>query len=486
MNPSELSWETACNVFGQWLEYYGPMSTDDIHEKLFIERSIIDHLLDDLLEAERVISGNLVADLDVLICERENYEILLRMNRKENIPEIEPLPITWLQYFLADIQGLAKKRNDIYACLDQLFGFPLDVQLLESDFLPSRLKSYTISMLDRIMQEGVLCWIGRDKKIVLAHQAEMDLVGEFREKGNREGVLPSSEGKYDFNTLVRTSGLRVTELTDALWEGVWAGHITNDTFEVVRKGAAGGYKSPKIDRPLRSRRRSFRSWEAVTPFAGNWFVVNKPVPPQDLLVMDGLLKERVRILFARYGILFRELLRNELPAFKWAEIFKTLRLLELAGEIYTGYFFEGISGPQFISSAALRKLQQGFESDSDHIFWVNAQDPASLCGITVEGLSLPPRVRSTHIIYSGADIILISKRLAKLLEFRVLPGSPEVHASMEFFQHFLLRETNPLIKIIIETVNGIDAIKSEYIEAFDSFFEIRKNDKQVHLFKKRY
>ena len=78
-----------------------------------------------------------------------------------------------------------------------------------------------------------------------------------------------------------------------------------------------------------------------------------------------LVKDRVRQLFRRYGILFRELLANELPLLQWAKIFKALRLMELSGEILSGYFFEGIPGVQFISHEAFRFLNEPLPEESD-------------------------------------------------------------------------------------------------------------------------
>jgi ATP-dependent Lhr-like helicase len=67
-------------------------------------------------------------------------------------------------------------------------------------------------------------------------------------------------------------------------------------------------------------------------------------------------------LLARYGVLFRELATLESPALRWSEVFRALRIMELSGEIVAGHFFEGLSGPQFLTPAALRLLRQSAES----------------------------------------------------------------------------------------------------------------------------
>jgi len=62
----------------------------------------------------------------------------------------------------------------------------------------------------------------------------------------------------------------------------------------------------------------------------------------------------------------------------------------------SGYFFKGIPGAQFISFEAFRLLREGL--DEERIYWMNAKDPASLCGIGLDSLKgkLPRRVSSNQ------------------------------------------------------------------------------------------
>ncbi|MCW0295056.1 hypothetical protein NIL11_26940, partial [Klebsiella pneumoniae] len=96
-------------------------------------------------------------------------------------------------------------------------------------------------------------------------------------------------------------------------------------------------------------------------------------------------------LLDRYGILFREMLSREAAPFGWPSLFRSLRLMELSGEVLAGYFFHGIPGPQFISHQAFRSLQRQLPEDT--IFWFNATDPVSLCGRGLDGMRgiLPKR-----------------------------------------------------------------------------------------------
>ncbi|SFG93597.1 ATP-dependent helicase Lhr and Lhr-like helicase [Desulfotomaculum arcticum] len=76
---------------------------------------------------------------------------------------------------------------------------------------------------------------------------------------------------------------------------------------------------------------------------------------------------------------------------QWRRIFRTLRLMEFSGEIYAGHFFEQITGLQFISREANRFLHQ--ELNEESLYWLNAADPASPCGLKLPGMDedLPAR-----------------------------------------------------------------------------------------------
>ena len=180
-------------------------------------------------------------------------------------------------------------------------------------------------------------------------------------------------------------------------------------------------------------------------------------------------KERARILFDRYGILFRELLDNELEPLRWSRLFPVLRLMELSGEIMSGYFFEGIPGVQFISFEAFRLLSNGL--DEEAIYWMNAKDPASLCGIGLEGLKgkLPRRIPSNHLVFQGRNVVLESMKNGRELRIHIPPDHPRFHESLGLFKILLSRGFNPMKGIVIETINGVAAELSEYRAALREF-----------------
>ena len=76
--------------------------------------------------------------------------------------------------------------------------------------------------------------------------------------------------------------------------------------------------------------------------------------------------------------------------------------------------------------------------------------------------------------------------MGKVLDFSISPEDSLMHHINQFLLHFLTRETNPLQKIVVELINEEPASMSEYAEAFEEQFEVRRNGKGILLFRKRW
>ena len=219
----------------------------------------------------------------------------------------------------------------------------------------------------------------------------------------------------------------------------------------------------------RPSRSAYNRWAASRPLAGSWYAIDTEGIERDPIDEAELVKDRVRQLLRRYGILFREILAGELPPLQWAKVFRALRLMELSGEILSGYFFEGIPGAQFISHEAFRFLQEPLPEES--VFWLNAADPASLCGIRLEALKggLPSRVPSTHLVYRGKQPVVVSRRSGSVLDIPDASDDPRIPDYLAFCKVLLTRQFNPGKAILVETINGKPALESEYAKPMTAF-----------------
>ncbi len=481
----------------QWLRFYGPLSVDFIRGRLDVEESRLVHALEDLAESGVIITGQLISDgAKDDLCDAENFEVLLRIARAAAVPEFDPLPIERLPLFLAAYQGLTDPGegiDDLYRSIEQLLCYRASAGMWEAEYLPARMVAYSPSWLDAILQEGELRWAGSGEGAVLfSFPSDADLLEESSDTlESIKDLFPDEGAKYDFSALLKSSNLSVQELSETLWGAVWHGQVGNDTFQSLRKGIQTQFKIPEVPRGQPSRRsrissRSrFATWKSSLPYAGNWYLRSPSFMPEDLLDTEERKKERVRILLDRYGVLFRELLLRELPAFRWSGLFRTLRIMELSGEILAGYFFRDVPGPQFISHRALRRLKRKLPEET--VFWLNATDPASPCGLQLEALRgmLPKRLEGTHIVYRGGEIVLISEKKGEKLTIRVAPDDPEIQQLYAPLHHLLFREFAPQRRLTVATINEKPAVSSPYLESLKTGFDVVVDPHSVTLYRAR-
>jgi len=513
--PDSAISESASLLLGEWLQFYGPRPLSFAASTLGIRNA--DLLQEELIDIQKLITGKLIThDEQVMICDSENFETLLRMSRTAAIPSFEALEIERLPLFLAHYHGLTNPKNDIdgvYQALSQLSCYPAPAEMWESEILPARVPLYSPSWLDSLMLEEDLLWIGDEqRRIVFCLKSDMDLIEAGKrslhdtsmpgkEKLTADSFFPYDRGRYHFQALLRFSGLDPVTLNAMLWEGVWSGKLSNDTFMVLRRGILNNFQSQGFpDRPYDSssvsRRRGGREQSRAgrmraerrkvsAPQIGSWYRLERDAVTDDLLLQEEQKKERVRLLLDRYGILFRELLQREYPEFRWPGIFRTLRLMELSGEVLAGSFFNGIPGPQFISPRAFRIIQRSLPDNA--IYTVNAMDPISLCGIQLPFMkgAMPRRLPGTHCVYRGAQMVMISERNGSSVNFNVEPDDPDIHQIMSPLRQMLNRHFQPLHRITLETVNGADAAASSYMECFQSSFEVERDFRRIVLYRRR-
>jgi len=159
--------------------------------------------------------------------------------------------------------------------------------------------------------------------------------------------------------------------------------------------------------------------------------------------------------------------------------------MELSGEVFAGSFFNGIPGPQFISHPAFHMLQQRLPEDVT--YWINATDPASLCGVSLDVFKgyLPKRLAGTHLVYCGSHLMLISQRNGKNVTINTTLDDPRLSEYLVVFRHLQTRNFQPARRITIETINGEPAAQSPFVEAFKAAFDVLVEYKSVTLYRKR-
>ena len=79
------------DLFSEWISYFGPVSVDLIRSRFSKAAKSLDALLDVLADDRKLVIGKLVEGSDeVHVCDYDNFESLLRMQRARNRPTFDP------------------------------------------------------------------------------------------------------------------------------------------------------------------------------------------------------------------------------------------------------------------------------------------------------------------------------------------------------------------------------------------------------------
>lgn len=472
-------------MISQWLEYYGPVNPIFINQVFGLSSFICDSIISQLV-AQGILTENVMIkdEPGLHICDSQNMERLFRMMRNEAKSTFKPLPLRYLQLFLAEIQHLLKKEtgdDGLKKILELFFGYPASAIAWEQEIFTTRIDHYRPAMIDSIISQYGLQWIGSGKKKITFCLTD-ELKTMVKPPANQSNIQPENESSLPgtYNEILLKSKLDSTSFANRFWKDVWSGRINCDTFDAIRKGYIDNFGEGKIEKsnqttdfenPYFSRSGmggvdSFKRWRVNNTIPGLWRQINYTVASESLIDEHETNKQRVRQLLCRYGVLFREILNNEAPHFQWAKLFRTLRIMELSGEIIAGYFFEEIPGIQFISPSALQILKNGLPEDS--IYRINATDPASLCTIAIPALNkqLPKRLISTNLFYHGTELMMISRRNGSELECFFSTDNPDVHRYLDLLKELVLRTVKPVFPLAVEVINKKPVHSSEYLTCF--------------------
>jgi ATP-dependent Lhr-like helicase len=175
-----------------------------------------------------------------------------------------------------------------------------------------------------------------------------------------------------------------SELLLAIWELVWAGHVTNDTLAPLRALVASGSR-PATRRRAPARRYGRRgvptsSRTGPPAAAGRWSLV-----PTVAGVVDADPTRRLHAvaeqLLDRHGILTRGAVVAERIPGGFAGVYPVLKAMEDAGRCRRGYFVDGLGGAQFAVSGAVDRLRAMTDPPSSPQTQVlAAADPANPYG----------------------------------------------------------------------------------------------------------
>jgi ATP-dependent Lhr-like helicase len=439
-------------LLARYARSHGPFLTPDPARRWGLPIGVVEDALERLLDAGTVLRGEFRPGG----AEREWIDPdVLRLLRRRSLArlrkEVEPVDPAAFGRFLPAWQGVAPVGEPVAALrpvaalerlaevVDQLAGLPLPASVLERDILPARVPGYQPRLLDELGALGEVAWVGRgslgrdDGRIALIRPGRELLrpVGGAdapdRPAGERHDRIREHlerRGASFFREIhAAAGGGSDREVLDVLWDLVWSGEVTNDTFAPLR---ALKWKRPARD----ARRRPGRLTSLGPPeAAGRWSLVEAPGgTPTERLHATAL------ALLDRYGVVTREAVASEGIDGGFSALYPILRALEEAGRIRRGYFVEGLGAAQFSLAGAIERLRAFRESGRDAaertVHLLAAADPANPYGAA---LAWPRRGESDRRPLqraAGAYVVLVDGVAALYVDrgggsLQTLPASDE-------------------------------------------------------------
>ena len=500
VHPETTIGEDPLRQAGEILQFYGPRTASEIAAILPLPKADAPALLRELVDAGTLVQGPLLAEPgdanEEHFCDAENLETLIRFQRAAARPDVAPRPVAELAPFLARWHGFGREEAPLDA-LERLRGYAAPVGFWLDEALRPRTGGDFRSLEEAALRDA-LAWRGCGKETIAVGLAEdLALIKPSAEASDPDGeaaiarLFTDPNARYTFTQLLDEARRRSAggagdgavalgeprAFNDAFWQAVWEGRIAADGFQSLATGRERRFALGNAGQGGGWSRRTAKAQARTVSLGwpGTWYRAPDFAAAADRLERLEEAKERCRMLLDRYGVICRELANREGGGLRWAAVFPALRLMELAGEVVAGLFFEGLSGPQFALPHALRQLERLQRAEAT--FWINALDPASPCGLGIGDGELPQRRLANHLGWFEGELALVSENFGRRLSIRLDPDDPGLDALLPNLVALCRRRK----RMATQTINGEPARRSPYLPALARHLKVVTDHKGVYF-----
>ncbi|HUG32517.1 MAG TPA: DEAD/DEAH box helicase [Acidimicrobiia bacterium] len=406
------------DVVGRYARTHGPFLTTEAGAVLGLPVGVVETALGRLEQSGRVVRGAFRPGGEGR--EWVDDGVLKRLKRRSLAllrSEIEPVEATALARFEIAWQGVSadppRGRNALTDAIRRLTGTPIPASTLERDVLTARVADPGTG-IDDLMLAGDLVWVGagglgqKDGRVALYPRETLATLWSGPDPDHDPEALGGaildaleSGGASFFHDIYDAAGGGDPEdVLDSLWDLVWTGHVTNDTFAPVRayvsrrRGRSGGR------RPMSSRFPAHAQ--------GRWSLTGS------LVRAAATETERhaawAELLLDRHGVVTRRTVLAEGFPGGFSALYPVYAHLEETGRIRRGYFVEGLGGSQFALPGAVDRLRS---ESATGLAVLAATDPANPYG----GVLPWPEVDDVRLARdAGAYVLLLEGALVGYLD----------------------------------------------------------------------
>ncbi|HEV2395743.1 MAG TPA: crosslink repair DNA glycosylase YcaQ family protein [Candidatus Sulfotelmatobacter sp.] len=428
-------------IMRRYSRTHGPFTVTDISKRYALEPSAIEAALQVLHAQGKLLEGEfLPKGSHREWCDPEVLQQIRRKSLSNLRKEIEPVEQQTLARLLSRWQGVHVPRKGLDALLDAieiLQGASLLASDLEREILPARVAGYQPGDLDTLMAAGEVVWTGveqvgdHDGRVALYLTEALPMLAPpaeliadrppLSERAAQIMEFLAANGASFFPEIRAACGGGFPgDVLDALWELVWRGEVTNDTFHTVRsrlspasrkrehrEGPAG---SPEFLRRLRARKNG----DGIA--SGRWSLLRNRRSTS--ISVTEWSANTAQQLLTRYGIVTRETALAEAVPGGYNTIYPALKRMEESGYIRRGMFVAGLGAAQFAMPAAVDMLRtlRSTPNEPESVV-LAATDPANPYGSVLPWTVLEGDNNAAHAMAraSGASVVLVNGMLTAYL-----------------------------------------------------------------------
>ena len=464
----------------RWARTHAPFTAADPAARWGIALTTIEDRLRTLAATDRLADGTFhPGGIGREFADPEVIRLLRRRTLSRLRREVEAVPAEALGRFLPAWQGVGSRAAGLDRLLEvvaQLEGVAIPASILERDVLRARVRDYGPRLLDELGAAGEVVWVGcgslgrddgrvalyrRDRVALLASAGTgqdgdrpvSEIHDRLREHLGRRGASFFRELRMAVGAVARTDD----EALDALWDLVWAGEVTNDTFGPLRalslprsRSRASGTRPPRPGRLL-----------SMGPprAAGRWSLVAELVGEAATPTQRG--HATAVSLLERHGVVTREAVMAEGLPGGFSAVYPVLKAMEEAGRARRGYFVAGLGAAQFALPGAVDRLRAEREVPEERrTILLAAADPAQPYGAALPWPRRGEEDRASLQRVAGAYVVLVNGEAALYLErggrsLAILPAAddPEVATAAVGALPALVAPIGPLRELVIERVD---------------------------------
>jgi ATP-dependent Lhr-like helicase len=393
-------------LLGRYARTRGPFTSHDAAARFGLGLRVAADLLGRMAIDGKLIRGEFTTEAEGdQWCDADVLKILRRRSLAALRAQVEPVSTAAYGRFLPAWQQVGSTHNagvdGLAQVIEQLAGVPVPASAVEPLVFGQRVRDYQPSMLDELLAAGEVTWsgagqIGGGDGWIAFHAADsapltLTAPAEIEFNDTHRAIMEALErgGAYFFRQLADNPN---DELKQALWELIWAGWVTGDTFAPVRALLSGprrssGRHGPPAhrhrQRPPRLSRYSVAHAQARgsdPTVAGRWSALPAAEPESTVRAHF-----QAELMLSRHGVLTKGAAAAEEIPGGFAMLYKVLTAFEDAGRCQRGYFVESLGGAQFAVASTVDRLRSYLDGvDPDHREYhavvMAAADPANPYG----------------------------------------------------------------------------------------------------------